>query len=256
MKLQLTKLLLSYFVLFNVSVCFADDGFKDYWPEKADGTELYPENHKVIYETNEFKIVDVIIPAGTSEQPHTCPYESFLFVDEPAKISIRNLDEKGNEKLVFKSLDSTEKPEDLPFQLVKPEPLNYISNDDTKDYKAIRIEAPGQIPSLAANFIWMTRHNFFDVVPYRVWRTNVANHTKIYTVNEEYIIVANQGSSIEILQGKNGGFNDKFTPVPSLTSSDRPSVWVLQPNSVYELHERSSSDESFYVIPIQHHNFQ
>jgi quercetin dioxygenase-like cupin family protein len=53
------------------------------WKHEQDGPVGAAQNHKIIYEDDQFRVQSVTIPAGTEEPYHDHPYPSVLVVDTP-----------------------------------------------------------------------------------------------------------------------------------------------------------------------------
>jgi hypothetical protein len=55
------------------------------WPNSMDAVSAAPKNHKVLYEDDRVRILDVTVEPGEKENMHAHRWPSILIVDSPAK---------------------------------------------------------------------------------------------------------------------------------------------------------------------------
>ena len=109
------------------------------WPGKLDGVKAAPETHKVIFENEHVRVLEVIIPPHSKEPVHTHCLPSTLYVQQIGDIIVR--DPEG--KLVFDSRQMKEsEKQKAPFVLWNPgEGPHSDENPDDVAIKIIQIES-------------------------------------------------------------------------------------------------------------------
>lgn len=55
------------------------------WPDTMDAVSAAPKNHKVLYEDDKVRILEVTVEPGEKENMHYHRWPSVLIVDSPAK---------------------------------------------------------------------------------------------------------------------------------------------------------------------------
>jgi hypothetical protein len=64
------------------SVAAASDGSADrWWRPELDATVAARENHKILLENDEVRVLEVTVPPGTSERLHVHRYPSVIYVE-------------------------------------------------------------------------------------------------------------------------------------------------------------------------------
>lgn len=104
------------------------------WPPEMDAVLAAPESHKILFDNEEVRVLEVIIPPGEREPEHTHRMPSVMIVDRPAMIRYYQ-----SSALVFSS------PPDVSAraavgQWMEPEGPHSVENIDTSLYHAFRIE--------------------------------------------------------------------------------------------------------------------
>jgi len=104
------------------------------WRPSMDAVVAAPESHRVLFENEDVRVLEVTIAAGHREPEHTHRDPSVMIVDGPARIRYYQGDE-----LIFSS------PADTPVAGTKaswmdPEGPHSVENVDTHPYHAIRVE--------------------------------------------------------------------------------------------------------------------
>jgi len=87
------------------------------WPANLDGVKAAPETHKVIFENEHVRVLQVIIPPHSKEPVHTHCFPSTLYVQQVGDIIVRD----GDGTVLFDShqLKESEKQKP-PFVLWNP----------------------------------------------------------------------------------------------------------------------------------------
>jgi hypothetical protein len=105
------------------------------WPETMDALVAASASHRVLWENDRVRVLDVVIEPGTREPEHTHQAPSVMIVDEPARIRYY----RGGE-LLFESQPSVGSPPGVPVDWLEPEGPHSVENIDERRYHAIRIE--------------------------------------------------------------------------------------------------------------------
>jgi hypothetical protein len=105
------------------------------WPDSMDAVSAAPRNHKVLYEDERVRILEVTVEPGEKENMHYHRWPSVLIVDSPAKKKEYTSDGK---------VTSTDRPsEKTPLPIIVrmgPTPPHAIENLDTNVLHLYRIE--------------------------------------------------------------------------------------------------------------------
>jgi hypothetical protein len=104
------------------------------WSETDDGADAAAEHHRVIFENDEVRILELWIFPGQKEQFHTHPRKSIMIIDAP--INMRYYGPEGT-VLFEKKADLNGKTS---ISWREPEGLHALENIDTKTFHAVRIE--------------------------------------------------------------------------------------------------------------------
>lgn len=236
--------LLSFFV---ITFAQASGDFTPYWPKGIDGTDKFPENHRLMYESSHIKVVDVFIAAQEAEKPHTHLLNSFMFVDQPTKIVVRLVDEKDNELIVFEQTESQENPSRPQFMQMDAEPFHYVSNIDDKDYRAIRIEIKEEAQPLSKNKIeWDVSITAEERIENALWNLSIPSksYPTIRTNGFVGILVGNSDSRLKVYKRNLEVLN------PLKYSENRPPVWILDSNGEYIVENPSTKEEGIFLLTI------
>lgn len=106
------------------------------WDPKKASAIAAPENHKVIFENENLRVISVTIPAGTTEPYHDHPYYSLLIIDGGG----RDVDHDASGKVVTSPENGTLRIPPFAF-LQPPQALHAVEDTDKqKDGHLIRIE--------------------------------------------------------------------------------------------------------------------
>jgi len=108
------------------------------WPVNLDGVKAAPETHKVIFENEHVRVLEVTIPPHSKEPVHTHCRPSTIYVQQIGDLIVRDADGKvlfdsrqlkGNEKqkapfvlwAASEGPHSDENPDDLPIKMIQIE---------------------------------------------------------------------------------------------------------------------------------------
>lgn len=126
----------------------SDDSVKEHteskewqWEESLDAIQAAPENHTIVYEDENVRVLAVSLDAGKSEPIHTHKWKSLMWISDPiAPCKIFNYKRDAAGK--FAVVDSVTIPE-MPVnkgQLVDPEGPTSIENLSNDKGLAYRVE--------------------------------------------------------------------------------------------------------------------
>lgn len=105
------------------------------WPETMDALLAAPASHRVLFENDQVRVLEVVIEPGTREPEHTHQAASVMIVDERARIRYYAAGE-----LQFESpAHQGDRSEPL-VEWMAPEGPHSVENIDTLRYHAIRVE--------------------------------------------------------------------------------------------------------------------
>jgi len=104
------------------------------WPPSMDAVVAAPESHRVLFENDDVRVLEVTIAAGHREPEHTHRDSSVMIVDGPARIRYYRGD-----TLTFSSSPDTA-PAGTQASWMAPEDPHSVENVDDHPYHAIRVE--------------------------------------------------------------------------------------------------------------------
>ena len=106
------------------------------WPEKLDAVKAAPGNHKIIFENEHVRVLQVTIAPHSKEPIHTHCWPGTLYVQQAGDV----IDRDANGKILFDSRQLKVKPK-VPFvDWTLRDPPHAIENLDDLPLKLIRIE--------------------------------------------------------------------------------------------------------------------
>ena len=106
------------------------------WSENLDAVTAAPENHKVIFENEHVRVLEVRIASHSKEPIHAHCWPATLYIQQAGDI----IDRDANGKILFDSRQLKAKPK-VPFVEWTPQdPPHSIENLDDLPLKLIRIE--------------------------------------------------------------------------------------------------------------------
>ncbi|MEO8635003.1 MAG: hypothetical protein ABI587_06980 [Gemmatimonadales bacterium] len=110
------------------------------WPAAQDAIQAAPLNHRVIFENDHVRVLDVIVPPHTKENIHAHCWPSVLYIIEAGQY----VDYDINGKVLFDSR-SLSSPPALPMTLWKdPEAPHAVHNIDDRPLHLVRVELKPQ----------------------------------------------------------------------------------------------------------------
>ena len=111
------------------------------WPDSLDAMRAAPENHKLVYEDNDVRILAVMLDGKKSEPIHTHKWKSIIWIAKPIVPCKINNYQKGDKGRLVKSdsLLIKEMPTNL-GQLIGPEGPTSITNLGSESGVAYRVE--------------------------------------------------------------------------------------------------------------------
>lgn len=235
--------------------------FIPHWKPDCDGTTYFPGNHQLIHETTVAKVVRVFIAAGQAEPPHTHNLSSIMLVDQPTKIRVNLVDAAGQEKTVFERTEAQQNPQRLKVEHMEPEPYHYVTNIDTKDYLATRIEIKGEhsynVEELTFDRSYIKR-KIEPINQERYLISSVSSSLKIYRQSDRKFALPpaqNPFSTSEVKLFRNSGCLveleepfELFKPLDDLQG--RPMVWCLSANQSYWIENKSHKKEYVQKLSI------
>jgi hypothetical protein len=104
------------------------------WPPSMDAVVAAPGSHRVLFENDDVRVLEVTIAAGHREPEHTHRYPSVMIVDGPARIRYYRGD-----TLTFSSPPDPG-PAGTRASWLAPEGPHSVENVDDHPYHAIRVE--------------------------------------------------------------------------------------------------------------------
>ena len=106
------------------------------WPDSMDGVLAAPDSHRVLFENEHTRVLEVTIAPGEREPAHTHRWPSVMVVHQPARIRYYTGD-----VLTFTSPEQPLPAEGAPrASWLEPEGPHSVENIDARSYGALRIE--------------------------------------------------------------------------------------------------------------------
>ena len=110
------------------------------WPAAQDAVQAAPENHRVIFENDKVRVLDVTLSPRTREPLHAHCSPSVLYITDAGKY----VDYDADGKVLFDSRTMTTPPT-LPMVIWKgPEAPHAVENLDDQPVHLIRVELKPQ----------------------------------------------------------------------------------------------------------------
>lgn len=110
------------------------------WPAAQDAVQAAPQNHRVIFENDKVRVLDVTVAPHTTEPVHAHCWASVLYVMEAGKY----VDHGADGRVLFDSRSLATPPE-LPMVIYKdPEAPHAVENLDDAPLHLIRVEMKPQ----------------------------------------------------------------------------------------------------------------
>src|SRR5262245_12426313 len=114
--------------------------FIEYWPNGFDGIQASPENYHMISDSQASRAMMLFIRAYRSEVCHTNMFKSVTFVDRPARLRVTLVGERGDRKVCFEHKEIEIDPHRPKIECMGDRSYHFVSNLDSRDYLATRIE--------------------------------------------------------------------------------------------------------------------
>jgi hypothetical protein len=105
------------------------------WPDSMDAVSAAPKNHKVLYEDEKVRILEVTVEPGEKENLHYHRWPSILIIDSPAK----KKEYTSDGKVISTDRPSAETPLPIIIRMGPTKP-HAIENVDTNSLHLYRIE--------------------------------------------------------------------------------------------------------------------
>ena len=110
------------------------------WTSVQDAIQAAPRNHRVVFENDKVRVLDVIVPPHTKENVHAHCWPSVLYITAAGKY----IDYDANGKVLFDSRSLAAAPP-LPMTIWKdPEAPHAVENLDDKPLHLVRVELKPQ----------------------------------------------------------------------------------------------------------------
>ncbi|MEH6679748.1 MAG: hypothetical protein V7724_04330 [Sediminicola sp.] len=111
------------------------------WPDSLDAVKAAPDNHKVVYEDANVRVLSVILDAKKSEPIHTHQWKSIMWIAKPIVPCQINTYKKDENEILIESdsLIIEEMPIDI-GQFINPEGPTSITNLSSENGVAYRVE--------------------------------------------------------------------------------------------------------------------
>ena len=114
------------------------------WKENLDGEKVAPKSHQIVYEDDNLRILQVLLPAGMEEPVHVHQFPCSFWVVKSAPIEYSVFNTDKNNKLVK---GKTEKLPSLPLDTLfdqtkfsDPETPHLVKNVGKENFEAYRVE--------------------------------------------------------------------------------------------------------------------
>jgi quercetin dioxygenase-like cupin family protein len=105
------------------------------WPGELDALIAAPDSHRLLFENDRVRVLEVVIAAGAREPEHTHRWPSVMIIDEPARIRYY---EHGVQ--TFESPAGETPPRGHKAVWMDAEGPHSVENIDSSRYHALRIE--------------------------------------------------------------------------------------------------------------------
>lgn len=105
------------------------------WPDALDACIAAPQSHRLLFENDVVRVLEVIIEPGMREPVHTHRSPSIMIVDGPARIRYYT-----GATLTFETPAGAGSERRTSW--LEPEPPHSVENVDLHPYHAYRIELP------------------------------------------------------------------------------------------------------------------
>jgi hypothetical protein len=105
------------------------------WDPTLDAVDAAPDNHQVLYEDDNIRVVSVTVLPGTEEKPHHHRWPSVFVID--SMVQLVDFDGRTGKQIPLPVPDTFEPP--LTVKLL-PQPPHFVRNIDSAPFHGTRIE--------------------------------------------------------------------------------------------------------------------
>ncbi|HEY0448143.1 hypothetical protein [Actinophytocola sp.] len=105
------------------------------WGDELDSTVVAPKSHRVVFENEHVRVLEVTLEPGAHEPEHTHRWPTVMMTDQPARIRYRVGDE-----VRYESPDPLPPSGELTGTWYDPQGPHSVENIDTVPMHAIRVE--------------------------------------------------------------------------------------------------------------------
>jgi hypothetical protein len=222
-----------------------------YWPPEADGVALYPGVHRLAYEDDAVRVVDVCIAPRSSERPHTHARPSVMVVDRPTTLAVRWVDRRGRPRTVYERTRRPRPGAGPELQWLEPEPLHFVENTSDEPYRALRFELKAP-PGVASK---PPRLACGGAAARPALRANGLRGFRLRPPGRARLRVEGGGAWLIDLGGgagvglrAAGGADGARACEPLDLGPGRPTLWQLGPDREYELVSSKASAVPLCVV--------
>ncbi len=106
------------------------------WGPELDAVAAAPNSHRVLLENEHVRVLEVTIPPGEKEPPHTHQWPSVMISHTPARLRYYG----ATDKLVFETPEDRELSNELTADWMRPEGLHAVECIDDHGLRSIRVE--------------------------------------------------------------------------------------------------------------------
>jgi hypothetical protein len=106
------------------------------WPPELDAVVAAPDNHRVLFEDEQMRVLEVKVRAGELEKLHHHRWPSVMVIDSLPNYV--NYDKDGNQ--IMPAVPRAVHPEMPVIVRLPPQAAHFVHNIDSRPLHAIRIE--------------------------------------------------------------------------------------------------------------------
>lgn len=106
-----------------------------HWGDELDAVTAAPTSHRVVFENEQVRVLEVAVSPGVREPEHTHRWSSVMVTDQRARIRYRIGDE-----VTFESPDPLPPRDELTGSWMGPEGPHSVENIDSVPLHALRVE--------------------------------------------------------------------------------------------------------------------
>jgi quercetin dioxygenase-like cupin family protein len=105
------------------------------WPRELDALIAAPDSHRLLFENDRVRVLEIVIEPGAREPEHTHRWPSVMIVDQPARIRYFL---RGVQTFESPALDTPQPG--VKAMWIEPEEPHSVQNIDSSPYHALRVE--------------------------------------------------------------------------------------------------------------------